>query len=127
MNAVHASSVEFAVSIRRLFRPDDVRITGTRFDGRIGFLFDDNGNDEEDKPYRVALYGDETDENFSASELTLWSPKASERVVEANNENCVIGIVIDVFDECRALVKWPGFTRLQSWLYADLEPLVIDF
>jgi hypothetical protein len=122
MNAVHASSVEFAVSIRRLFRPGDVRIVGTRFDGRVGYLFDDNGNEEEDRPYRVALYGDETDENFSASELTLWSPKACDRVIEANNENCVIGIVVDVFDGCAALVKWRGFNRLQGWLFKDLEP-----
>jgi hypothetical protein len=107
---------------KRRFEFGDVRIVGTRYDGRVGYLFDDNRNEEEDRPYRVALYGDETDESFSASELMLWSPKASERVVEANNEDCVIGIVIDVFDECRALVKWQGFNRLQSWLLADLEP-----
>jgi hypothetical protein len=90
-------------------------------DGFIGYIFGDSGDLEENKPYRVAICERNKERNISASELTLWSRKASERVVEANNENCVIGIVIDVFDECRALVKWPGFTRLQSWPYADLE------
>jgi hypothetical protein len=107
---------------KRRFQFGNVRIVGARFNGRTGLLFDDNGNEEEDMPYRVALHGDETDENFSASELTLWSPKACDRVIEANNENCVIGIVVDAFDGCTALVKWQGFNRVQDWLFKDLEP-----
>jgi hypothetical protein len=90
-------------------------------DGFRGYIFGESGDREENRTYQVAICERDEERNVPASELTWWSPKASERVIEANNENCVIGIVIDVFDECRALVKWQGFTRLQSWLYADLE------
>jgi hypothetical protein len=91
-------------------------------DGFRGYIFGDSGDCEENQPYQIAICERGEERCVSASELALWSPKASERVIEANNEDCVIGTVIDVFDECRALVKWQGFTRLQSWLYADLEP-----
>jgi hypothetical protein len=51
---------------RREFKSGEVRVAGTRFNGRIGYLYEDNGNQEEDKYfYFVMLYGDETDEIFS--------------------------------------------------------------
>jgi hypothetical protein len=48
---------------RRQFKSDEVRIVATRFNGRIGYLCEDNGNGEEDRPYTAAQI------RFSASEL----------------------------------------------------------
>jgi hypothetical protein len=90
---------------RRQFKYGDVRVVGTRFKGRVAFLFEDNGNEEEDMPYRVALYGDETEENFSASELIPWSPLVGERVFELHSDGGEVGIIL-ANDGTTSHVRW---------------------
>jgi hypothetical protein len=107
---------------KRRFQFGDVRIVGARFNGRVGYLFNDNGNEEEDRPYRVALYCDETDENFSASELTTWSPQNGEHVTEIDNNNSPIGIIVEAGEE-ESLVVWTGLHRQVSWFNSHLEPV----
>src|SRR5258708_3018696 len=43
---------------RRQFKSDEVRIIGTRFNGRIAYICEDFGNEEEDRPYGAFLYGE---------------------------------------------------------------------
>lgn len=54
-------------------------------------------------------------------ELTPWTPALGERVVEANNEDCIGGIVAEL-GENTALVTWAGFVEPQNWRNARLEP-----
>jgi hypothetical protein len=122
MNAsIRASSVESALPFSRLFEPGDVRVVGTRFNGRVGFLFEDNGNEEEDMPYRVALYGDETDENFSASELILWVPKVGDWVTELHSNGEEVGIIL-ANDGTTSHVRWRTLKDAPYWPNIRLEP-----
>jgi hypothetical protein len=58
---------------------------------------------------------------YSSSELTPWSPSLGERVIEANDEDCVTGIVIG-FGDGTSLVEWNGFACPQTWPNSKLEP-----
>jgi hypothetical protein len=62
---------------------------------------------------------------YKRSKLTAWSPRPGERVVEASNEDCVIGIVIEAGEEI-SLVKWGCLLRQVSFLNSCLEPVWID-
>jgi hypothetical protein len=44
--------------------------------GLTGYVYDDNGGHEESRPYRIAFCERDEERNCSASELTLWVPKA---------------------------------------------------
>jgi hypothetical protein len=118
---VNIQALESAMPIKRLFEPSDVRIVGTRFNGRIGFLFEDNGNEQEDRPYRVALYGDETDENFSASELLRWAPLVGDRVTELDGEGNEVGIIL-ANDGTTSHVQWETWKDAPFWPNIRLEP-----
>jgi hypothetical protein len=48
-------------------------------DGFTGYVYEDNGGHEESRPYRIAFCAQDEERNVSASELTLWAPKAGER------------------------------------------------
>jgi hypothetical protein len=58
---------------------------------------------------------------YSSSELTPWSPSLGERVIEANDEDCITGIVIG-FGDGTSLVEWKGFACPQTWPNSKLEP-----
>jgi hypothetical protein len=106
---------------RRLFKFGEVRVVGTRFNGRVGYLFEDNGNQEEDKPYLVMLYGDETDENFSASELIPWVPKVGDRVAELHSGGREVGIIL-ANDGTTSHVQWNTLLDAPYWPNIRLEP-----
>jgi hypothetical protein len=105
----------------RQFKSGEVRIVGTRFNGRVGYLFEDNGNEEEDRPYRVALYGDETDENFSASELIPWVPKVGDWVAELHSQADEVGIIL-ANDGATSHVQWRTLKDAPYWPNIRLEP-----
>jgi hypothetical protein len=109
---------------RRQFKSGDVRVVGTRFNGRVGFLFEDNGNEEEDRPYYVALYGDETDERFSASELIPWMPMVGDRVTELHSggtNEADVGIIL-ANDGTTSHVRWETLKDAPYWPNIRLEP-----
>jgi hypothetical protein len=105
----------------RRFKFGNFRIVGTRFNGRIGLLFEDNGNEPEDMPYRLALCGDETDEDFSASELIPWVPMVGDRVVELNYDDYEVGTVL-ANDGTTSHVQWDTRTDAPYWPNIRLEP-----
>jgi hypothetical protein len=105
----------------RRFKWGDVRIVGTRFNGRIGWLSEDNGNEEEDRPYLVGLYGDETDEHFSASELIPWVPMVGDRVIELHARQSEVGIIL-ANDGTTSHVQWDTRTDAPYWPNIRLEP-----
>jgi hypothetical protein len=107
---------------RRQFKSGDVRIVGIRFNRRVGFLFEDNGNEEEGMPYRVALYGDETDENFSASELIPWSPLVGERVMELHSDGDEGRGTVLANDGTTSNVQWDTLLDAPYWPNIRLEP-----
>jgi len=94
-------------------------------DGFTGYVFEDNG-DNEDGPYQVAICEHDEERRCSASELILWAPKAGDSVVEANSENGVQGIVVDIDDDGRSVVKWKCFLQTQTWFNTNLEPALND-
>jgi hypothetical protein len=57
-------------------------------------------------------------------ELTPWVPAPGECVVEANNEDCITGLVLEA-SESTALVRWTGFIEPQVWRNTKLEPVCI--
>jgi hypothetical protein len=106
---------------RRQFKSGEVRIIGARFNGRIGYLAEDNGNEEEDMPYLVMLYGDETDEKFSASELIPWVPKVGDWVTELHSDGNEVGIIL-ANDGTTSHVQWRTLKDAPRWPNIRLEP-----
>jgi hypothetical protein len=111
----------------RRFKWGEVRIVGTRFNGRIGYLFEDNGNEEEDMPYGVLLYGNETapdddepDGYFSASELIPWVPKAGDLVTELHSGDDVGTVLAN--DGTTSHVQWRTLKDAPYWPNIRLEP-----
>lgn len=89
----------------------------------VGFLYEDDGDEEENAPYSVSLFDDfGTEENFSASELIPWVPLVGERVIEAGIEDEETGTVVGWANSITARVLWDSFPLAQDWLVADLEP-----
>jgi hypothetical protein len=114
--------------LARKFKPGQyVRIVATdpEYGNEVGIIFGDDGDDEENMPYEVALYDDsQTEDDFSASELIPWLPLVGEHVIEANNESDQdeIGTVIGWANAVTARVLWESFPHAQDWLVTDLEP-----
>jgi hypothetical protein len=108
---------------RRQFKSGEVRIVST---GRVGYLSEDNGNEEEDQPYTVIVYdeGDGPDENFSASELIPWVPQAGDRVIELHSDgNNEVGIgTVLANDGTTSHVQWDTLTDAPYWPNIRLEP-----
>ncbi|MBR1204471.1 MULTISPECIES: hypothetical protein [unclassified Bradyrhizobium] len=71
--------------------------------------------------YMVARITRAEEAFYRADELSRWAPQFGEGVVEAGNDECVTGVVVEAGDKT-SLVKWPGFVRPQTWLNSDLEP-----
>jgi hypothetical protein len=107
--------------IPRQFKSGDVRIVGTRFNGHIGYLSEDTGNDEDDRPYLVMLYSEETDEHFSASELIPWVPKVGDCVMELAGDGNEVGIVL-ANDGTTSHVQWRTLKDAPYWPNIRLEP-----
>ena len=106
---------------RRQFKGGEVRIVGARFNGRVGYLCEDNGNEEEDKPYLIALYDDETDEYFSASELIPWVPKVGDCVTELHSDGQEVGVIL-ANDGTTSHVHWRTLKDAPYWPNIRLEP-----
>jgi hypothetical protein len=109
---------------RRLFKSGEVRIIGTRFNGRIGYLLVDNGNEEEDRPYLVSMYGGDygvSEEFFSASELSPWVPKVGDWVRELHSGGCEVGIIL-ANDGTTSHVEWKTWKDAPYWPNIRLEP-----
>ena len=114
---------------RRQFKSGEVRIVGTRFNGRIGYLCEDNGNGEEERTYLVILYGGEgPDENFSASELIPWVPKVGDWVTEIHSDGDEVGIIIanDGNHITRTMENVEGCALLRRDLLEHCGPLAGD-
>jgi hypothetical protein len=47
-------------------------------DGLTGYIYEDNGGDEESRPYQIAICEHDEERSVSASEVALWSPKAGD-------------------------------------------------
>jgi hypothetical protein len=109
---------------RRQFKFGEVRIVGARSTGSIGYLSEDNGNEEEDRPYTVILYDDEgPDENFSASELIPWVPQAGDRVAELHSGGDGVGVgTILANDGTTSHVQWDTLKDAPFWPNIRLEP-----
>jgi hypothetical protein len=109
---------------RRLFKSGDVRIVGTRFNGRVGYLREDNGNEEEDRPYLVMFYDEEDEENdesFSASELSRWIPAIGDIVTELHSDQNEVGVVL-ANDGTTSHVQWRTRMDAPYWPNIRLEP-----
>jgi hypothetical protein len=116
--------VENFTPVTRNFKPGDyVRVvpSDSDFANEIGFVFEDDGDDEENMPYVVGFFDEEESENsFSASELIAWVPLVGDRVVASDDED-EVGTVIAVVDNA-ARVLWDEYPSPQNWPLDDLEP-----
>jgi hypothetical protein len=109
---------------RRKFKSSEVRIVGTRFNGRIGYVIEDNGNEEEDRPYLVCLYGGDyagSEERFSASELTPWVPLVGDWVTEWQSDGRELGKIL-ANDGITSHVQWETLKDASYWPNIRLEP-----
>jgi hypothetical protein len=88
-----------------------------RTPGGIVFIMGcDGGN------YRTVSTERDEERKYSRSKLTAWSPKAGERVIEADNEDSPVGIVVEAGEEI-SLVVWKNLRRQVSWVNSCLEPV----
>jgi hypothetical protein len=96
--------------------------TGTyvRTHDGIGFIFGCEGGS-----YQVASMERDEERDYAASELTPWTPLVGERVIEADTEGGIAGLVVGG-GESASLVKCDGFVCPQTWANADLEPYCYD-
>jgi hypothetical protein len=75
--------------------------------------------------YQVVSMDRDEERDYAASELTPWTPLAGERVIEADTEGGLAGLVMGG-DESVSLVKWDGFVESQTWANGNLEPYCYD-
>jgi len=71
--------------------------------------------------YQIVSTERDDEQDYSSSELTPWLPSPGERVIEADNEDCVTGVVVDD-GEGTSMVMWNGFFEPQTWPNKNLEP-----
>lgn len=102
------------------FAPGDfVRIVSDdEFNGCVGMVYEVDCDD-----FWVALFDDEqSDEPFTANELTPWTPVVGDRVVEAGDEDYEeVGTVIGFRGDI-VRVLWDDYPAAQDWRLAELEP-----
>lgn len=121
--------------VPRKFREGQyVRIqTDDEYNGLIGFIFEDDGDPEDESPYAVFLYTDEGEEQiFDADEMIPWVPLVGERVIEAGveGEEDEGGVVLGInltgteggVDDVSVRVLWDSYPHAQNWLVEDLAP-----
>jgi hypothetical protein len=75
----------------------------------------------EDGRYQTVRMDRDEECTHLGCELTPWTPAPGERVVEANNEDCISGTVVET-GAGTSLVNWLGFNEPQVWRNAKLEP-----
>jgi hypothetical protein len=75
-----------------------------------------------DNLYQTVRTDRDEEGEYSASNLTPWSPQNGELVIEAGNENSSIGIVVEA-GEGASLVVWSGLQRQVSFVNSCLEPI----
>jgi hypothetical protein len=85
-------------------------------DGFTGYIYEDNGE------YQIAICERDEERSVTASDLTRWSPRNGERVVETGNDNSLIGIVVEAGNEISEVV-WKGLLRQVSFVNSCLEPV----
>jgi hypothetical protein len=86
----------------------------------IGYIFGKDGDE-----YQVVSMERDEEYDYSASELTPWTPLVGDRVIEADTEGGLAGDIVSG-GESASLVKWDGFVCTQTWANADLEPYCYD-
>jgi hypothetical protein len=91
-------------------------------DGLTGYVFEDNGGDE-CRPFQIAICRGDEERCYSASELTLWIPKAGEPVVDAQGE---VGECLHAYGAATSVVKWKCFPLPEIRLNTGLEPIWAD-
>ena len=92
-------------------------------DGFTGYIFEDNGNREENRPYQIAICERDEERCVSASELTLWSPKAGDPVVDSHGE---VGEFLHTYGDDTSVVKWKSFPLPEIRFNTNLEPIWKD-
>lgn len=117
--------VEAFELVERKFRVGQwVRVVSEdEYNGMVGLIFADDGSEEDDMPYEVALFNSDLDEYedfFSADELEPWLPVAGERVVASDDEDEVGTVLLCVDGYARVL--WDEYPKAQNWPVGDLEP-----
>jgi hypothetical protein len=88
-------------------------------DGIVYILGDGGGS------YQTVRTDREEYGEYSACDLTPWSPQDDERVVEANNEDSPVGVVVDAGEDI-SLVVWRGLRSQVSFVNSRLEPVWSD-
>jgi hypothetical protein len=91
-------------------------------DGLTGYVFEDNGGDECNR-YKIAICRGDEERCYSASELTLWVPKAGEPIMDAHGE---VGEFLHTYGEDTSVVKWQCFPLPEIRLNTGLEPIWTD-
>jgi hypothetical protein len=76
----------------------------------------------EDNRYRTVHTDRDEEAEYSASDMTPWSPQNGERVTEIDNEDSPVGIVVEAGEE-ESSVVWTGLRRQVSWFNSHLEPV----
>jgi hypothetical protein len=84
-------------------------------DGIVFIYGQDNGC------YQTVRVDRDEECSHSKCELAPWTPVLGERIVEANNEDCIGGTVLETGDYT-ALIRWTGFIEPQVWRNSKLEP-----
>ena len=92
------------------------------YDGLTGYIYEDNGAPDEDRPYQIAIYERDEERSVSASEVTLWVPNAGDRIVERSFEDGEKGEFLHMYGDGTCVVKWDTFPLPQIVLCASLEP-----
>jgi hypothetical protein len=92
-------------------------------DGLTGYIYEDNGGDDECRPYQVAICEHDEERCCSASELVLWSPKSGEPIVEANCEDGEVGEYLHAYGDGTSVVKWKSFPLPEIRLNTSIEPV----
>jgi len=82
---IQVQPVISGIAIPRLFEVGHfVRIRGTEDVGRV---VEDDGDDENNGPYSVCVFGEASrDESFSSGHLEIWTPQARPAAVPLDNE-----------------------------------------
>jgi hypothetical protein len=92
-------------------------------DGFTAFIYADCGRREESRPYQIAICEHDEERSVSASELTLWVPKAGESVMDAHGE---VGEFLHTYGDATSVVKWKSFPLPEIRLNSGLEPIWTD-
>jgi hypothetical protein len=120
MNMLSFGAVTSADACQRVFEQGQYVRTS---DGFTGYIYEDSGDPEESRTYQIVICERDEERLVSASEVTLWVPKAGDEVVNAFGET---GEFLHRYDVRTSVVKWKEFPLPQICLSASLEPICTD-